>query len=266
ISLNRNGLFPVYGELLATWNVSQVAGGSYWVLLEVKDIFGQVNSTVVTVNFIAIGVGDVTTPTVKAILFDSIAINDGDLVDVAPIITLIATDNNRVASWSAYIIDTDTDLVYDWASGNINIIGLTMVTVNWIPDNIVKGTYQLEIKIEDGVGNLTVTTSPVFEVEANFKLEEPLAAPNPYNPDNESLYISCLLTRRAVINLFIHALNGAVVYSDRIDGNVGYNELVWDGRDRSGNPVANGVYLGYIRAKNERGDLKLGVVKIAVIR
>ncbi|MFH1428428.1 MAG: S8 family peptidase, partial [Candidatus Margulisiibacteriota bacterium] len=47
ISLNRNGLFPVYGELLATWNVSQVAGGSYWVLLEVKDIFGQVNSTVV---------------------------------------------------------------------------------------------------------------------------------------------------------------------------------------------------------------------------
>ncbi|MFC1478727.1 S8 family peptidase [Candidatus Margulisiibacteriota bacterium] len=266
ISLNRNGLVPVYDEFLATWNVSQVVSGAYWVLLEVKDIFGQVNSAVVTVDLISIGVGDVTTPAVSTILFDSIVIDTGDMVDVAPIITFITTDNNRIASWSVFIVDTDTGLVYDWASGNLNVIGLTLVTVNWIPDDITKGTYILEVKVEDGVGNLTVTASPVFEVEASFKLEEAIAAPNPYNPDNGNLYISCMLTRRSSLNLFIHALNGAIVYSDRFSAIVGYNEFVWDGRDHSGNPVANGVYLGYIRAKNEQGDIQLGVVKIAVIR
>jgi hypothetical protein len=46
---------------------------------------------------------------------------------------------------------------------------------------------------------------------------------------------------------------------------IGYNELIWDGRDESGNEVANGVYFALVKAKFEDKE-KQQILKVAKLK
>jgi PKD repeat protein len=83
--------------------------------------------------------------------------------------------------------------------------------------------------------------------------------PNPFNP---STRIEFDLSRPERVTLTIFSPSGKQV-ATLCDGpyNAGHHAVAWDGRDMSGNPVANGVYICRIEAGSLRDAKKLLMMK-----
>jgi flagellar hook assembly protein FlgD len=83
--------------------------------------------------------------------------------------------------------------------------------------------------------------------------------PNPFNP---ATTLRFALPRAEAVTLAIYGLDGRRVRT-LIQGTrpAGQHAVRWDGRDRSGRPVAAGTYLYELRAGPWQATGKLGLVK-----
>ena len=63
----------------------------------------------------------------------------------------------------------------------------------------------------------------------------------------------------------IYSLGGELVFSESASVGAGYHEFIWQGDDRFGQDVANGVYLAYVEIKIGNKRIKK-VLKIAILR
>jgi len=95
-------------------------------------------------------------------------------------------------------------------------------------------------------------TAPIgFAVEPNY--------PNPFNP---STTIRFSLPVPAQVHLIIYNVYGQLVRTLRDQRfGTGYHQVVWDGRDDAGKPVASGVYFLQMRALRESGNAEFVQVK-----
>jgi hypothetical protein len=84
------------------------------------------------------------------------------------------------------------------------------------------------------------------------------AAPNPFNPRSVLRYD---LARAATVRLTVHDLAGRVVRT-LVAGPrpAGPHRAAWDGRDRTGRPVAAGVYLARLEAGGMSRTARLALV------
>jgi subtilisin family serine protease len=78
-------------------------------------------------------------------------------------------------------------------------------------------------------------------------------APNPFNPQQESTYISFQNTLAADFCIYIYSLSLQLVKKFQNYYLPGYHEIAWDGRDQAGDLVPNGVYLCLIKAQGADG-------------
>ncbi len=104
--------------------------------------------------------------------------------------------------------------------------------------------------VEDSGGPARVATSPVL-----FP-----ATPNPFNPTTQ---LRCRLGEASLVTLTIHDVAGRVVRS-LVSGEkwaAGDHELAWDGRGKSGEPLAPGVYFVSLKA-----GLHATVQKVVLVR
>ncbi len=95
------------------------------------------------------------------------------------------------------------------------------------------------------------------ELPASFALEQNY--PNPFNP---STLIRYSIPRRAFVQLTVYNLLGEEVIT--LESGVrtaGEHSVVWDGRDRSGEPVASGVYLYRLTAEGQAATRKMLLLK-----
>ncbi len=85
------------------------------------------------------------------------------------------------------------------------------------------------------------------------------ARPNPFNPTTA---IGYTMVAAGVAEIVVYDVRGRLVRT-LVSGRVsaGYNEVVWDGRDDSGNRVASGVYLYQLRAGNVVETKKMVMLK-----
>jgi hypothetical protein len=67
--------------------------------------------------------------------------------------------------------------------------------------------------------------------------------PNPFNPDVGSLHIVFWVPTGTKTTLEVFSIDGAMIASIVDDVRSGESEVLWDGRDRTGSLVANGVYV-----------------------
>jgi hypothetical protein len=83
--------------------------------------------------------------------------------------------------------------------------------------------------------------------------------PNPLNP---AAHVVWRLDQPATVNLSIYDVRGGMIRT-LIDGPLaaGEHRLVWDGKDRTGNPVASGVYFCRLSTPSFVGSRKLVVVR-----
>lgn len=92
---------------------------------------------------------------------------------------------------------------------------------------------------------------------AGFGLE-----PNVPNPFNPSTTIRFSLARQAHVVVKIHDVSGALVRT-LLSGvqPAGRREIVWDGRDELGAPVASGTYIYTLETPEQRGSQKMTLVR-----
>ena len=193
-----------------------------------------------------------------------------------PKISFILQDDHGInLSSSNFEITIDSepinrdDLLFSGAVENARSIGLT-----YYPQFTV-GEHELTIRVEDVNGNLS-TKDYTFKVESNFSLNIIGVFPNPFNM---GIYPRCFVqfeltqpVNEEDFSASLYTLGGRKVRD--FDGRVEFDaplinvkSLAWDGTDRNGSEVANGVYFMKIRVKSsDTGKQEEKIVKIAKIR
>ena len=150
-----------------------------------------------------------------------------------------------------------------------NVLGITAY-----PDLSI-GKHSLSIEVKDVNGNPS-RENYTLQVSEEFDLHVYGNYPNPFS---EQTIFSYFITNTGQIidelEIRIFTVSGRLIKrinsdeNTRVPGNdprlVGYNELIWDGRDESGNQVANGVYFAVVKARFEDKE-KQQILKVAKLR
>jgi hypothetical protein len=136
-----------------------------------------------------------------------------------------------------------------------------------------EGEHRLVIEAWDAFNNLSQTQLTLTvgkSGEAGFDIRDVLAYPNPMKDVvNFTYFLTQAGTRRVQIKIF--TLTGKLVYqldnlSTRGPAFNSNADRPWDGRDREGHVLANGVYLYKVRAEHENGHTAEAVGKLVILR
>ena len=211
-------------------------------------------------------------PSILSVKLGDIAVVTGDYVNVRPTVNIVATDDNSIVAYRLEVLDencvpivgNDTDVV------SLNTLASANVAINALPQqSLGSGSYYIRISIIDNSGSVSTQNTPLIRAVATTEalvLSEVMSAPNPFNPRLiTNAHIGYQLSKTATVKLYIHSLNGSLIYSASQQSNAGYGEFLWSGIDNLGSTVANGGYIAYVIA--EAGNQRITkVVKIAVLR
>ena len=131
--------------------------------------------------------------------------------------------------------------------------------------NLEPGEHTLILKAFDNLNNRTEKTVG-FKISssAGLVLEEVVNYPNPFKRNTDFTFQTN--KSNAEVTIKIYTLSGRLI--EKLHGaptEAGYNEVRWNGLDRDGNTLANGVYLYKIILKDGK-DKKEKIEKMIVIK
>ncbi len=126
-----------------------------------------------------------------------------------------------------------------------------------------EGSHQIEVIARDAADNLQYFQTE-FVVSDRFVIANAMNYPNPFSSTTNFTYV---LTQAAEqVRIKIYTVAGRLIHElEAPPGQVGYNQLQWDGRDQIGDRLANGVYLYKIIARRGEGQAEV-VEKLVVMR
>lgn len=140
----------------------------------------------------------------------------------------------------------------DWSSHYD--AGTGRLSVRVVPDADENHQHVLAVELRDCAGN-AARVERAFVVSAGFALEYIGNYPNPFRQDTRFVFSLTGVADEAAIDIYTVA--GRRIRTLRLGGPlINYVELPWDGRDRSGEKVANGVYFYRFTAKGPRGSIE----------
>ena len=110
---------------------------------------------------------------------------------------------------------------------------------------------RLVLSCRDAAGN-SVTEAVDFRVGSRLALQYAGTYPNPFQRETRFVFSLSGVARRATIDIYTVA--GRRIRRLEIPGPlINYVETLWDGRDRVGDVVANGVYFYQLTAEGDEG-------------
>lgn len=209
---------------------------------------------------------DTTAPSVTLLKIDSKDIVDGDLINSDGTLTATLTDNTGVdTTLSSVEVDGTFKLLsslsspssYDAVTGALTY-KLSIST---------SGDHAVKIHAVDVNNNATVLSRSVKTSSGDLAATAVRFYPNPFNPNNAAGVIAYQLNKDSEVSTFIFNAAGQLIYrstclSGAAGGQVGYNQVTWDGRDDFGAVVGNDIY--FVRVVS--GGKVIGKAKIAVIK
>ena len=177
---------------------------------------------------------------------------DGDPVSSEPLIQATLTDDNGIDYITRPInleISRDNQqftLIPETEYRLNNVSGSNQVTLNYQSPKLEPGTYQVRLSASDLDGNASEEDME-FRIHKILQLLRAMNYPNPFGSKTQ---ITCELTGAAdEIIVKIYSLSGRLVREFTEPARAGFTMIPWDGRDRNGDEVANGVYYCKIRVK-----------------
>ncbi len=209
------------------------------------------------------------------VTFDGAHIKNGDVVAAKPLILLSLHDE------SPYLRMEDTSLfemylqfpseyelkripfTSDWVTfTGASPSGENVARVEMRPDLTEDGVYQLEVQAKDAAGNVSGDNDYFisFRVIHEQTISRIINYPNPFNSTTRFAYSLTGEGSPAFYKIQIISMNGIVVREitqDQLGPLVVGTHVTnyeWDGTDNNGNPLAAGVYLYKMFAKNEKGE------------
>ncbi len=128
-----------------------------------------------------------------------------------------------------------------------------------------KGEHHLKIQAFDNLNNLNTTEVEVKVAESSkLLLTEVVNYPNPFK--NTTLFTFQTNADGADVTIKIYTVTGRLIQKLYGISKVGYNdEISWNGTDRDGDEVANGVYLYKIILKDGKNK-KERIEKLVILR
>lgn len=124
-------------------------------------------------------------------------------------------------------------------------------------ESVEPGTWTYRVLGLDGSGREVLRSLDATVSVAPLRLRLLGAMPNPFRPRTSFRIESPSGTAR----LDILDLGGRRVRSLSSEGVAGAREIMWDGRDDAGHPVAAGVYLARLRGADESRSLKVVLLR-----
>jgi hypothetical protein len=156
------------------------------------------------------------------------------------------------------------DFIYDFDSHTSGVMEYDLPTLSL-------GAHSIEVSVTDNMGN-RATEEVSFEIVSttDFKIWNVANHPNPFpNGGREGTHILFQLPSEADVRIDVFTVGGRLIRTiDGIPGQIGPNQIYWDGRDQEGDELANGVYLYRIHATSEayRGDKAEAIGRAVVMR
>ncbi|MCF7804986.1 MAG: type IX secretion system sortase PorU [Candidatus Marinimicrobia bacterium] len=132
--------------------------------------------------------------------------------------------------------------------------------------NVEPGEYTLTVRAWDSSNNLSVQSADVTFIEGgDFTVTQAYNYPNPMQNETDFTFS---ISSPGSVKLTIYTLSGQAIRTlERTFGIAGFHSIHWNGRDRYGAPIANGMYLYRISAtSSESNDTDHFVGKLAVTR
>lgn len=212
-------------------------------------------------------------PVITSIQLDNTDIVTNNYYAAQPVITLKAKDlDSGIGGYSLKIFQ----------KGVVAPV-FTFSSVDTMNIKELVASVTLNVALSDGIYAITATawdhsvseniggfTSSEFNIAQNTFCFFALHAPNPFNPNQSPLTIAYNLNQSADVHCYILSQSGTLVYdvgftSTSSEGSAGYHLFTWDGKNKFGNIMPNGLYYGYLTAKTAK-DFKRVKLKIALIR
>jgi hypothetical protein len=209
------------------------------------------------------------------VTFDGLHIKDGDVVAAKPLILVKLFDENP------YLRLTDTSL-FDISLQYPSEFNLRRIpfTSNWMtfipaplsgnnearvefrPDLLEDGVYQLAVQAKDATGNVSGDNDYFisFKVIHEQQISRIYNYPNPFNHTTKFIYTLTGEGSPAYYKIQIVSMDGIIVREITQDQlgplavGTHFTDYEWDGSDNNGNPLSAGVYLYKMTAKNQDGE------------
>ena len=177
---------------------------------------------------------------------------DGDPVSSEPFIQATLTDDNGIDYITRPVhleISRDSQQFTSISKSEYrlsNVSGSNQVSLNYQSPKLEPGTYRVHLSASDLDGNASEVDIE-FRIHKILQLLKAMNYPNPFGRETE---ITCELTGAAdEMTVKIYSLSGRLVHEFTEPARAGFTIISWDGRDRDGDEVANGVYYCKIRVK-----------------
>ncbi|MEJ2055369.1 MAG: FlgD immunoglobulin-like domain containing protein, partial [Calditrichaceae bacterium] len=202
--------------------------------------------------------------------------NDGDLIPGSPVMIASIEDKNGINmtgetghNISLKIDDNTPEDVSGYFFYEKN--SYTKGYINYPMDKLEPGTHTMTLTAFDNVNNLSEHTIN-FKVAASegMVLMNVVNYPNPFHSRSEhtafTFEYQTTNNSDAEVEIKIYTITGRLIQI--IEGNyvsgTGYKEIEWDGRDRDGDHIANGVYLYKVILK-DGSDKKEVIEKLMIM-
>lgn len=151
-------------------------------------------------------------------------------------------------------LDSDKDGMPDaWEFTN----GLNMNNPSDGSNYTASGYTNLEIYLNELVHNTITSIDDYKEIPSGFVIEQNY--PNPFNP---STTITYFVPQNGNVIINIHNIQGKLIRK-LYDGeqNIGRHQIIWDGKNNNGNPVATGIYIGTLNFGEQIKTVKMLLLK-----
>lgn len=152
-------------------------------------------------------------------------------------------DGNFKAGKARYDLSSYKTIDYDAKNNPVTKFGLA------------KGEHSITIKAWDNFNNSSVVTGRYTVIaDGALKLKDVLNYPNPFAAATNFTFI---VNQNCQVDIKIYTIAGRLIETlNGLAANGGVNQFYWDGTDRDGNAVANGIYLyKVIASANQNGKL-----------
>jgi hypothetical protein len=159
--------------------------------------------------------------------------------------------------------DVTDDFSFDTGS-------FTEGAIDYVLPSLGLGNHSVSVAASDNMGNRSTATL-LFEIvsSTDFTIRNVANFPNPFSGGGEGTRIMFQLPVSAEVSIDVFTVGGRRVrHMPGLSGQVGANEIYWDGLDQQGDELANGVYLFRIHAVSDeyRGDKADAIGRAVIMR
>lgn len=197
--------------------------------------------------FTLISTTDQTPPLVQLSLSDERLSYDGFYTSETPTLAATISDANGVGKILFFLNEKqigDVELAASYGMDNVTMVSLS--------PTLKAGNYHLRVNAFDLCGNSSEETLS-FDVGGDMKLLKVSNHPNPFADETYFTYV--LLDEADEVKIKIYTTSGRLIAQLDAPKRLGYNEILWKGRDKDDEDVANGVYFYKIIVKTEKEKL-----------